>query len=78
MNHEIDDIPRFNDPILEREWLAQENAVRRERLHLGSSGDNARSQHYRLLARVLLTAPARRPARRFRATGERPGGSASA
>ena len=57
MNHEIDNAPRFNDPILEREWLAQENAIRRERLHLGSSGDNARSQHYRLLARVLLTAP---------------------
>ena len=56
MNREIDDTPRFDNPIHEREWLAQENAMRRERLQLDPSGDNARSQDYRLLARALRTA----------------------
>lgn len=57
MNHETDEIPRFDDPAREREWLAQENALRRERLHLDPAGDDARSQRYRLLARALRTAP---------------------
>jgi type IV secretory pathway VirB2 component (pilin) len=56
MSHEIDDIPRFDDPLLEREWLLQEHAMRRERLHLDPAGDDARSQRYRALARALRTA----------------------
>lgn len=58
MNHETDDIPRFEDPAHEREWLRQEHAMRRERLHLDPASDDARSQRYRLLARVLRTGPA--------------------
>ena len=58
MTYEIDHVPPFADPDREREWLAQESALRRERLHLDPAGDDARSQHYRLLARVLRTAPA--------------------
>lgn len=57
MTHEIDHLPPFADPDREREWLAQESALRRERLHLDPAGDDARSQHYRLLARALRTAP---------------------
>ncbi len=53
MNHETDDIPRFDDPAREREWLAQESAMRRERLHLDPASDDARSQRYRLIARQL-------------------------
>lgn len=55
MSHETDNIPRFDDPIREREWLAQENAMRRECLHLDPTGDDARSQRYRALARALRT-----------------------
>ena len=55
MNHDIDDIPRFDEPAREREWLAQESAMRRERLHLDPAGDDARSRRYRLLARALRT-----------------------
>ena len=58
MNHQTDDIPRFDNPANEREWLAQETAMRRERLHMDPAGDDTRSQHYRLLARTLRTAPA--------------------
>jgi hypothetical protein len=58
MNHDSDHLPGFDDPQQEHEWLAQENAMRRERLHLDPAGDNARSQRYRLLARTLRTAPA--------------------
>ena len=58
MNHETNDIPRFEDPLREREWLLQEHAMRREQLHLDPAGDDARSQRYRLLARALRTAPA--------------------
>lgn len=57
MNHETDDIPRFEDPLDEREWQLQEQAMRRERLHLDPAGDDARSRRYRLLARALRTAP---------------------
>lgn len=54
MNQHIDDdIPPFDDADHEREWLAQERAMRRERLHLDSAGDDARTQRYRLLARAL-------------------------
>lgn len=55
MNHDTDHIPSFDDPAEEREWLAQERAMRRERLHLDPAGDDARSQRYRLLARALRT-----------------------
>ncbi|MHB1057465.1 MAG: hypothetical protein ACYC0F_06250 [Rhodanobacter sp.] len=54
MNPNIDDpILPFGDDASEREWLAQERAMRRERLHLDSAGDDARSRRYRLLARAL-------------------------
>lgn len=54
MNPSIDDdVPAFDDPAHEREWLAQERALRRERLHLDPGVDDARAQRYRLLARVL-------------------------
>jgi hypothetical protein len=48
-----DDLPTFADPAHEREWLAQEHAMRGERLHLDPGADDARTQRYRLLARVL-------------------------
>jgi len=53
MNQHIGDIPPFDDARHEREWLAQESAMRRERLHLDPAGDDARSRRYRLLARAL-------------------------
>ncbi len=54
MNQHIDDdIPPFDDAASEREWLVQESAMRRERLHLDPAGDDARSRRYRLLARAL-------------------------
>ena len=59
MNQHIDprpnnDIPPpFDDASHEREWQAQESAMRRERLQLDSAGDDARSRRYRLLARTL-------------------------
>jgi hypothetical protein len=60
MNHQIDmnpnsddNIPPFDDAICEREWLAQEQAMRRERLHLDTASDDARMQRYRMLARAL-------------------------
>ena len=54
MNQHIDDdIPPFDEVSHEREWLAQESAMRRERLHLDPAGDDARSRRYRLLARAL-------------------------
>lgn len=52
-----DNIPPFDDEAREREWQAQEQAMRRERLHLGSAGDAARVQRYRMLARALREAP---------------------
>lgn len=48
-----DNPPPFDDASHEREWLAQENAMRRERLCLDPAGDDARSRSYRLLARTL-------------------------
>ena len=59
MNQHIDprpnnDIPPpFDDASHEREWQAQESAMRRERLQLDPAGDDARGRHYRLLARTL-------------------------
>ncbi|ODT96079.1 MAG: hypothetical protein ABS82_06100 [Rhodanobacter sp. SCN 67-45] len=53
IQHIDDHIPPFDDAAQEREWLAQENAMRRERLQLDSTGDDARSRRYRLLARTL-------------------------
>jgi hypothetical protein len=54
MNQQIDDdMPSFDDANDEREWQLQERAMRRERLHLDASGDDARTRRYRLLARAL-------------------------
>jgi hypothetical protein len=54
MNRDIDEhIPPFDDAAREREWLAQEQAMRRERLHLDPAQDDPRTRRYRLLARAL-------------------------
>ena len=54
MNHDIDDtIPPFDDVAREHEWLLQERAMRRERLHLDPAGDDAKASRYRMLARAL-------------------------
>lgn len=53
IQHIDDHIPPFDDAAQEHEWLAQENATRRERLQLDPAGDDARSRRYRLLARTL-------------------------
>jgi hypothetical protein len=54
MNHDTGDtIHPFDDAACEREWLAQEHAMRRERLQLDSINDDARTRRYRLLARAL-------------------------
>ena len=52
-----DNVPPFDDAAREREWQAQEQAMRRERLHLDSASDDARVQRYRMLARALREAP---------------------
>lgn len=65
MNHENNHIPHFDDPNREREWLLQEDAMRRERLHLDPAGDDFRSQRYRLLVRELKSAPAGTPPEEF-------------
>lgn len=58
MNHDIDDtILPFADAAREREWLAQEQAIRRERLHLDPAQDDPRTRRYRLLARALREPP---------------------
>ncbi len=57
MNDTDDHIPAFDDAAREHEWLAQERALRRERLQLDPAGDDARSRRYRLLARVLREPP---------------------
>lgn len=56
--HDEDHIPTFDDAALEREWQAQESAMRRERLQLDPAGDDARSRRYRLIARSLRQPPA--------------------
>lgn len=53
IQHIDDHILSFDDATHEREWQAQENAMRRERLQLDPAGDDARSRRYRLLARAL-------------------------
>jgi hypothetical protein len=53
IQHIDDHIPPFDDAAQEREWLAQESAMRRERLQLDPAGDDASSRRYRLLARTL-------------------------
>jgi hypothetical protein len=58
MNHPIENnIPPFANEAHEREWQAQEQAMRRERLHLDCASDDARVQRYRMLARALREAP---------------------
>lgn len=52
MNHEHD-LPPFDDPAQEREWQAQERAMRAERLRLDPAAGDARMRRYRLLARTL-------------------------
>jgi hypothetical protein len=54
MNHE-DTVSL--DPAREREWQAQERALRAERLGLDPHGDDARVRRYRLLARALREPP---------------------
>jgi hypothetical protein len=51
--HTSNHVPPFADAAHEREWLAQERALQRERLQLDPTDDDARSRSYRLLARVL-------------------------
>jgi hypothetical protein len=53
IQHIDDHIPPFDEAAQEREWLAQERAMRRERLRLDPAGDDARGRRYRLLARAL-------------------------
>lgn len=55
MNH---DIPPFDDHASEREWQAQERAMRAERLGLDANRDDARVQRYRLITRALRQPPA--------------------
>jgi len=50
MNH--DPLP-FENPAHEREWQAQERALRAERLGLDASSGDGRLRRYRLLARAL-------------------------
>lgn len=50
MNH---DIPPFDDDAREREWQAQEYALRAERLGLDPAAGDARVHRYRVLARAL-------------------------
>jgi hypothetical protein len=54
--HEDSPAP-FEDAAQERDWLAQERALRRERLALGPAGDSERDRHYRLVARALRVPP---------------------
>jgi len=55
MNHE--DIVS-HELVREREWQAQERALRAERLGLDPHGDDARVRRYRLLAKALREPPA--------------------
>jgi hypothetical protein len=54
MNH--DDTPSL-DPAREREWQAQERALRAERLGLDPRGGDARVRRYRLVAKALRQPP---------------------
>ncbi|CAM5395589.1 hypothetical protein [Rhodanobacter lindaniclasticus] len=53
IQHIDNHVPPFDDAAREREWQAQERAMRRERLQLDPAGDDASSRRYRLLARAL-------------------------
>lgn len=53
MNQHVDDIPPFDDAAQEREWLEQENTLRRERLNLDPAGDDDRGRRYRPIAKAL-------------------------
>lgn len=53
MNQHFDDIPPLDDAAQEREWLTQENALRRERLNLDPAGDDDRGRRYRPIAQAL-------------------------
>ena len=57
MNRKPHDTARFDDPASQREWQAQEAALRHERLHLNPEHDDPRTLAYRLLARALKTEP---------------------
>lgn len=57
MNPIDDPLLPFDGDASTREWLAQEQAMRRERLHLDTLGDDARTLRYRALARVLRQSP---------------------
>jgi hypothetical protein len=46
--------------IPDREWQAQERALRAERLHLSDATDDADTHAYRVVARALRQAPASR------------------
>lgn len=48
---------QFDDPASQREWQAQEAALRHERLRLSPALDDPRTRGYRLLARALRTEP---------------------
>ncbi len=53
MNPHDDPLLPFDDPASENAWLAQEQAMRRERLPLDAHTDDAHVRRYRLLARAL-------------------------
>ena len=57
MNHDNDHLPCFDDLAEEREWLAQERAMRQHRLHPGMAGDDPNDKRYRLMSRALQTPP---------------------
>lgn len=57
MNRKNRDTPSFDDPAREREWQAQEAAMRHERLHLNPNHDDPRTLGYRLLTRALKAEP---------------------
>lgn len=56
----IKDNNRRNDAATldEREWLAQEQALRDERLGIAAAGGDAPAAHYRAIARALREPPA--------------------
>ncbi|WP_329741630.1 hypothetical protein [Dyella sp. A6] len=55
MNH---DDKASLDPAQEREWQAQERALRAERLGLDPRGDDVRVRRYRVLSKALRQPPA--------------------
>jgi hypothetical protein len=53
IDQQTDNVPPFDDAAQEREWLAQESALRRERLNLDRAGEDERGRPYRQLASAL-------------------------